>query len=293
MKNLILAALVGVMLSGCVSSQIVPEEGAIRSVRTISVVPVESPPLLLHPNTEEEQAAIAALTRSAASPAAAPAPDISGPGAGLAQSAAPLALAPPVAVQRGAATLMTIGGMLLLLDAASSGKETPGGGAVVAGYPSETWMPSVEFAKTAVSLLQRRETLDVRMIDGYVKLPIADRSITWHLENWMAPIRHWYGSDVPGVDYASLSSGKADLILEVGVLNYEYAFDRLILQVWVRLIDPNTRQVLGRARNFEQSKTQPLAPLLQNDAEGMKRLVLEAGNRLVGKCLADVRLTSR
>jgi hypothetical protein len=99
-------------------------------------------------------------------------------------------------------------------------------------------------------------------------------------------------SDVSTIDYASLGSAKSDVILEVGVLNYEYGLERVILQVWVKLIDPSTRQVLGRARSFEQSTAQPLAPLLQNDAQGMKRLVLEMGNRLLAKCLADVGLAS-
>ena len=129
-------------------------------------------------------------------------------------------------------------------------------------------------------------------MDGYVKLPIENRSITWHLENWMGPIRDWYGSNEPGVDYASRIRDEVDLVVEVGVLNYEYNFGRLILQVWVRVIDPNTRQVLGRARSFEQLKAQPLAPLLENGAEELKRLLSDMGNRLVAKCLADVRLIS-
>jgi hypothetical protein len=184
--------------------------------------------------------------------------------------------------------------MLMLLEAASSGKEVPGEAAtVVMDSSSETWVPSIEYAKTAVLTLRQRESFDARMIDGFARLPIADRSITWHLENWMAPIRRWYSSDVSTVDYASLGSAKADVILEIGVLNYEYALERLLLQVWVKLIDPSTRQVLGRARSYEQSTAQPLAPLLQNDAEGMKHLVLETGNRLLAKCLADIGLASR
>lgn len=293
MRNWIPALLMGVLMSGCVASQVVPKESAVRSMRIISVVPVESPPLLLQPNTEEDRKAIIAMMKSAADLTAAGAPGLSGPGASLAQSAVPLMLAPPEGLRSGASVVAAIGGMLMLLEAASSGKEVPGEvGAVVKGYPSQTWVPSVEYAKTAVLVLQKKGSLDVQMIDGYARLPIADRSITWHLENWMAPIRRWYNSDVSTVDYASDNPAKADVILEVGVLNYEYAFDRLILQVWVKLIDPRARQVLGRARSFEQSPAEPLAPLLQNDAEGMKRLVLETGNRLVTQCLAEVGLVS-
>jgi len=294
MKNWILAALLGVTLSGCVAPQMVPKESALRSVRTVSVVPIESPPLFLHPRTAEDKAAVTALMKSAESPVVGVPPAASDPGASPAQREADwLGHVPPIG-SKTTTIAASIGGMLLLLEAAHSGKEIPGGaGTVVRGRAPVTWVPSVEFAKTASSLLQRKQTLDVRIMDGYVRLPIADRSITWHLENWMEPIRNWYGSDEPGVDYASKSPGKVDLVVEVGVLNYEYNFGRLILQVWVRLIDPNRKQVLGRARSVEQLKAQPLALLLENGAEEMKRLLSDMGNRLVAKCLADVRLISR
>lgn len=293
MRNWILLALITVLSSGCLSSQIVPKESLLQSMRTISIVPIESPPLLLTPRTEEDRATIIAMIRSAAAPTTASAPMGAGPGASLAQLAAPFTFAPSVGLRSGAAVVVVIGGMSMLFEAASSGKEiSEEAGEVMIDHPSERWLPSIEYAKTAVLALQQRGYHEVRMIDGYASLPVADRSITWHMENWLAPIRRWYNSNVSKVDYAPLGSVKADVILEVGVMNYEYAFERLFLQVWVKLIDPTTKQVLGRARNFEQSTAQPLALLLQNNAEGMKRLALEIGNRSLAKCLADVGLAS-
>jgi hypothetical protein len=182
----------------------------------------------------------------------------------------------------------------MLVEAASAGKEVPGETAVIQmDRPSETWMPTVEYAKTAAVALQQAGSRDVRVIDGYVRLPITDRSITWHMQNWLGPIRRLYSSDMSTVDYAAIRSDHADAILEVGVLNYEYYNQRFMLQVFVRLIDPRTKQVLGRARNSFSSKVGPLTPLLQNDAEGMKRLILETGNRLLAKCLAEIELTSK
>ena len=61
MKNWMLAALMGVTLSGCVAPQMAPKESALRSVRTVSVVPIESPPLFLHPKTAEDKAAVTAF----------------------------------------------------------------------------------------------------------------------------------------------------------------------------------------------------------------------------------------
>ena len=280
------------LASGCIPSQITPKESVLPSIRTISVVPIECRPLLLHPNTEDDKKAIDALMRSATSPEGVTAPTANGLGADISRSAAPLVLFPDKSVRTGASILAVIGGAAMLAEAASAGEEVPGEAAfIVMGQPSETWMPNIEYAKTVVVALRQSGTRDVRMIDGYVKLPITDRSITWHMENWLGPIRRLYISDSSNVDYSAISSDHVDAILEVGVINYEYsAYEMLMLQVFVRLIDPHTKQVLGRARNYSTSKTGPLAPLLQNDAEGMKQLILEIGNRLTAKCLVEIGL---
>lgn len=295
MKPWILALLLGAFTSGCLASQIIPQESVVRSMRTISVVPIEAMPLILHPATEDDRTAILDMMRSTTPPSATSAPSASGAGASLSQSAAPLILAPSAGIRTGASALAVVGGMAMLLEAASAGREMPGETPEFEmDHPSETWMPSVEFAKIAVAALQKTGSRQVRMIDGYVRLPIADRSTTWHMENWLGPIRRWYNSDVSTVNYTALASDHPDAILEVGLINYEYAsFESLLLQVVVKLIDPRTKQVLGRVRNYEHPNAGPLAPLLQDDAEGMKRLILETGDPLLIKCLAEIGLTSK
>ncbi len=294
MKRWILALLLGVCTSGCLASQIIPQQSVLRSMRTINIAPIESPPLILHPNTDDDRTAIAAMMESTASPTAESARTASGLGASLSRSAAPFILAPIARVRTGASVVGVIGGLAMLLEAASAGKEVPGESAVIEmDHPSETWVPSVEYAKTAVAELQQRGIRNVRMIDGYVKLPITDRSTTWHMEEWLGPIRRWYNSDVSSLDYAAIGSDQVDAVLEVGVMNYEYFSEGLLLQVFVRLIDPHTKQVLGRVRNYEHPKAGPIAPLLQNDAEGMKRVIMETGNRLLATCLLELGLTSK
>jgi|ERR1700690_3142872 len=295
MKHWILALLLFCFFaSGCVSSRIIPKESVLPSLRTISVVPIEGMPLLLHPDTEDDAKAIDALMQSAMRPASARAPSVNGPGASLSKSAAPLTNAPVATIRTGASLLAVVGGTAMLLEAASAGKEVPGETAVIEmGQPSETWMPSMEYAKTAMVALQQAGSREVRMIDGYVKLPILDRSITWHMEHWLGPIRRLYNSDVSTIDYTAISSDHADAILEVGVMNYEYFSERLVLQVFVRLVDPHSGQLLGRARDYSFSKTGPLSALLQNDAKGMKQLILDTGNRLLAKCLAEIGLISQ
>jgi hypothetical protein len=293
MKRWILVIIICVSMSGCVSSQIIPGKGVLSSIRTIRIVPVEGMPLILHPETKDDKIAIDALLKSVSGPTSAIAPGASGSEASLSQSAALFINAPVATIRTGASVFAVIGGAAKLLEAASAGKEVPGETAVIQmGQPNEIWLPGMEYAKTAMMVLQQTGSRDLQMIDGYVKLPIIDRSITWHMEDWLGPIRRFYNSDASIVDYTIISPDYTDAVLEVGVLNYEYWNERLLLQVFIRLVDPHTKQILGRARHSSASKTGPLTPLLQNEGEGMKRLILETGNRLLAKCLQEIGLNS-
>jgi hypothetical protein len=288
MNRLILGILICALISGCVSSQIIPNAGTLSSIRTINVVPIEGMPLIIDPDTMDDTKAINALMQSNARRMSARTPSVNGAGTSLSRSDAPLAaFLPPKTLGAGA--------IFDLPAAALAGREVPDENAVIEiGQPDQTWMPSVEFAKTAMEVLQQGGKLEVRMIDAYVKPPIMDRSITSHMENWLGPIRRLYNSDMSTIDYTAIGPDGADAVLEVGTLNYEYYswIGRLSLTVFVRLVELRTKQVLGRARNYSFSKAGPLAPLLQNDAEGMKRLILDAGNRLLTKCLTEIGLTS-
>jgi hypothetical protein len=267
MKHLFLILLLCVLMLGCVSSKIIPKENALSSIRTIDIIPIECPPLLLHPASKNDSAAISALLKSTMHPSSVVAPEKTGVGASVSQSAAPLINVPVGNIRTGASILTVFGGLALLVDASSAGKEIPGETAVVENsLPVEKWMPSVEYAKKAVRALQQAGFLKAVAIEGYVRLPIADRSTTWHLQNWMAPIRHVCNSDVSTIDYASISSDQADGFLEIGVLNFEYFNGGLLLQVFVKLTDARTKQVLGRARNYTYTKTGPIAPLLKKNA---------------------------
>ena len=293
MKRCLFVVLLYVFTSGCISSQIIPKENVLSPIRTISIVPIECPPLILYPVTPDDRAAVDAMMRSPTPPTSAP--SLTVPGASPSIPSAWFVNAPSANIRTGASVLTIIGGIAILVEAASAGKEVAGETAVIEmDQPTATWMASVEYAKTAVVALQQAGSRDLRVIDGYVRLPITDRSMTWHMENWNGPINRWYNSDVSTVDYAAIGSNHADAILEVGVSSYQYYREALILHVFVKLIDPRTKQVLGRARSisFPPQKAGPVAPLLQNDAEGMKRLILETGNRLVAKCLTKLGLIS-
>jgi hypothetical protein len=286
LKRWSLPLLFCVFASGCVSSQIIPKESILLSLRAISVVPIDGTPLVLNPDTPDDVKAIRALMQSTERQISTSVPSVNGPGTSFYRSDAPLAaVSPPRTLGAGA--------ILELPVAALAGREVPGETAVIEmGKPNQTWVPNVEFAQTAMEALQQGGKREVRMIDGYIKPPIADRSITSHMENWLGPIRRLYNSDVSTIDYTAIGPNWADAVLEVGTLQYEYSMGRLFLTVFVRLVDLRTKQVLGRTKDYSYPKVGPLTPSLQNNGAGMKRIIIETGNHLVTRCLAEIGLTS-
>jgi hypothetical protein len=154
-------------------------------------------------------------------------------------------------------------------------------------------MPTAGLAGIAAQLLQRAGRSETFVVEGYARLPIADRSVNKYLENWMAPVRRWYNAEVSMLDATQLGAPRVDAILEVGVSNYEYIGDRLILQVMAKLSDPTTKQVLGRARNADSPTAESLARMLQDDGQPLRRLIETTGEALVIQCLKDLGLIPR
>jgi hypothetical protein len=287
LKRPALAILLCIFTSGCVSSQIIPRESALLSLRVISVVQIEGTPLVLYPDTPDDVRAIKALMQSIEFQISARERSVKISATSLSRSDAPLgAVSPPRTLGAGAIFELPV--------TALAGREVWDEAAVIEmGQPDQTWMPRVQFAKTAMEILQQGGKREAKMIDGYVKVPIMDRSITSHMENWLGPIRRLYNSDMSTIDYNTiLGPDPPDAVLEVGTLQYEYSIGRLLLTVFVRLVDPHTKQVLGRAKEHSYPKAGPLIPLFENNASGMKNLIVDTGNRLVAQCLAQIGLTS-
>jgi hypothetical protein len=291
MRRWIPAVLLCISISGCISLQIIPRENTLSSIRTISIVPIEGRPLVLHPETKDDKMALDTLMRSTNSlevSLSKAAPGVSGSIFPL----FPLFFKGDLAVIGvGIGATVVISTTAMLVYAAVVGREIPGETAVIeTSQPSETLMPSNEYARMALAALQQEGSRDVRMIDGYIKLPIRDRSITWHMENWQGPIRRSYNSEMSTVDYTVIGPDLPDVVPEIGILDYSYFNEKLVLEVSVRLVDPRTQKVIGRVRSRSSSEAGPLTPLLLDNGKGMKWFVLEKGNRLLAQCLTEIGL---
>ena len=93
------------------------------------------------------------------------------------------------------------------------------------------------------------------------------------------------------LDPASLTPA-SDAILQVGVLNYEYFDERLLLQVMVKVIDTKTGRVVGRAHEHSGTKGGSVAVMMRDQGSPMRDLVDASGASLLSRCLQDLGLAS-
>ena len=174
-------------------------------------------------------------------------------------------------------------------------------------------------ATAAAEALQQQGGRTVSLVDGYLRVPVAEtaKSLADVRFEAQTRLRRWYNEDVARVDYSGMTTEGIDAILEVGVPGYQYHFacvggyaggcalvdpaaDVLILQVQVRLVKPATKAVLGRAthqvnhpvtyrevvpRGFLGGKWLPPVPGQQLD-----NLVKDTGREALLECLKGLGL---
>lgn len=156
--------------------------------------------------------------------------------------------------------------------------------------PVETWQLSVALAQEALHLVGaagRTPTLapEVRPIPG-----VEQRERTLLMENWMAPVRAWYNDTLPSTRYAGLAANRVEAVAEIGVSNYEIFAGKLLLQVHVKLIDPASGALVGRARASSYTDLPSMDDAFAEDAKRFKESALRAGTDLLSACLRELRL---
>jgi hypothetical protein len=268
-------ALIALMTSGCVSVSRIPTSTAAAGLKTILVVPLEAPPIFLEPASEADRAAIASAglelpTRQ-----------------GRVIIVFPLFWPLPSLVG-------TLAVESVFLAATSKPLESESGAFVK--REGDSGMTTEMLARKAAEMLQDRTSRQVLLAGGYIKLDIADRSMNvqhgiGEMENWLAPTRRWYNAEMPLFEYKQTDLGDADAVLEIGLQNYAYLQHFLSLVVSMKLIDPVTKQVLGRTRcGLFPVEGGSLAKLLDSHAEPLRNLVESIAEKHVRDCLTELGL---
>jgi hypothetical protein len=244
--------------AGCVALQRTPDATVLQSLRTIAVIPVEPPP--------EPAPYRPLLGRS--------------PGEELLKGVAMTPVGFPVVVVY---MIYRIGEAMSKAAPLPGGtltveKELPSGGEMLTverERQAASGMLTMDLAMAAAETLQRSAGRTVYLVDCYLRLPRVDRSQYPGevIEDGNARIKRWYNEDVTQIDYSGLKLEGLDAILEVGILGTPK------LQAMVRLVDPTTKQVLGRARDWTSKVPFPVPHLTKGESTD-----------LITPCLKDLGL---
>lgn len=241
--------LILVFLTGCVSAQMKPPSDTSGKVRKIVVVPMEAPPLeVFIPSFVNNLPYGVSAT---------------------------MTWVPDRAIHTAGKVGVMVCGILMLLDLPETSRRS----AIIAESldnvldSKDAWIPTVVLSEEAVWQITKQGVQAVILERKLRKYPgIVNRERTFFGENWMAPMRDWYNQEQSPFDYKVYADQGADAVLEVGLLNYSLYRDSLIVQVMVKLVDPSSGKVLGRARDFDLAKFSKTDNLFEDDGRRFKEL---------------------
>lgn len=267
MQRILASFLILALSSGCMSTPIKTSAETVREIRKIVVVPMEAPPLEVAP---------LALNGNF-------------PGANKYLVFAP----DPTMILAGGMVVAMVFGIVMLVELPAAIREA----AKIADSlesvfgSGEAWIPTAVLAQEATRRIGSGGRHEVVMERALLKYPgITNRERTVLLENWMAPMRDWYSQDSSPFDYRAYKDRDIDAVLEVGLLNYSLYRDHMILQVMLRLVDPGTGRVLGRARQTDLARIERPDSLFEENGRLFKDLFAEMGGKLVAAALITIGL---
>ena len=247
-----------IVLIGCVSSSIIPNQDTLRSIKTIEVVAIEPPPITIAGESAKY---------------------ISG-------------FVPAGGYGSGSGALLVIFGIVMLANPPSGiDNLLP----IASEYQNilsaeGTWVPTVELAKYAMDVLRKNGMRKVELKKGYETLPgVKNRAATVFMENWYAPIRSWYNANSSIINNKYIDN-VPEIYLEIGICNYELINDQLLLQVMVKVIDSKTNMVVGKTRNWELVKYDQVDNLLMENGKKFKDFIYASGVRLIEKSIKELNL---
>jgi hypothetical protein len=242
------------LLTGCVSSQIIPPQQVVSEIRYIRVVALESPPLEVPSQMKMF------------------APQI--PGAFLISNILVLSQIPTAASAA----------------AGPMGQESELRSKILNNQG--LWEPTVVLSEEVENQLSAAGRPVVRSPKIQPIPGITERDYTYFGENWLAPIRQWYNAEKSIYNYVAHQVSGNESIIEVALINYSVGIDdHLLLQVMVKLVDPLTGKTIGKAR---ASANPHLAAktAFRDNGKIFKQVFRETGSDLVHQCLKKLGLAS-
>lgn len=135
-------------------------------------------------------------------------------------------------------------------------------------------VPTAYLARVAAEYLKERREIGLVDVTG----SSAGTSEAWgefDMQRHLSLQRDWWRADTGQADYSSLRQQGVDGVIEIVIGNYEISLGGLVMQVMVKLIDPTTGSVLGKARAGAYEKVEP------QTIEQFKLIFARSGRMLV------------
>lgn len=250
----------GLLSNACRAPDIKPAAAGIGGIRTVLVVPAESPPLEVIPDLLVRQTPAYQHYRNMA-----------------------LAFPLPEKCYRTPGGI-AVAGLFSPDDAAQTPLPNPGparAGELVPREPAD-WTPGRAAAQQAPRLLSARN-IDAVLGGRYLRLPLpAGRNCT-SLGQWHNAIVQWYGQAHTSAAYGR--RGEFDAVLELAIDKYRIFESQTSLQVLIKLVDPASGRVIarGRADSFTVGDAAPNS--LHRDGAAFKQLIAGMAGELLEQSL--------
>lgn len=147
-----------------------------------------------------------------------------------------------------------------------------------------SWTPTLALARQALSKLGEHN-IKASLSRDYYGLPMADTDRNAELSHWHDATLTWYGRDTAAADYRRHAG--IDAVLELGLGSYRIFAGQMSVQVLMKLIDPQTGQVIARTRadDFTTESVGEIA--LSRDSEVFKQCLALMSSRLLTQGLHE------
>lgn len=178
-----------------------------------------------------------------------------------------------------------IGGVVIALSSGSTSQEAEDWETYARQLEStQTWQPTEIVAQQVESHLKGRNSYDVQILLPMTKLYVDDKR---GLLDVYGPIQNWYNGNQA---LRRTLTANADVVVEVGIWNYELAQGLFGVAVVVRAVDPVTGEILGRARAWDTPRAPRMDSLFADEAKQFKELFTHTTKLLTEQALRQLGL---
>ena len=249
---------------GMKNIKIAPEK--VSTIKKIVIIPMESPPLKLDPFVSK-----------------------SPPFAGyLASTSASLVLIPDATTHLVGAYGVLFSSILMLATLPETLNKTSVMEKTIDEVlrNEETWKPSTTVANLVADRLSQNTNYKVIVDKKEQKYPAIQKMSDLGFYDRAKVMEKWYVDEFQPFEYNDYLNKDIDCIIGVGIYAYglNYPGD-LWMFIHLKVIDPKSGELLGKAVKFDTSNRVDLEDLFNNNAEKLKKEVVVISQPLIEDCL--------